>query len=51
MSSISGQVRAEYKTIWKAVHSLAFDPDPEVARMAESVVDEIKGRLHFAHHT
>lgn len=49
MSCINGQVRAEYKTLWKAVHILSTDPDPDVARMAESVIDEIKSRVHFAH--
>lgn len=51
MSSLNGQVRAEYKTLWKAVHILSTDPDPDVARMAESVIDEIKSRVHFTHHT
>lgn len=51
MSSLNGQVRAEYKTLWKAVHILVTDPDLEVARMAESIVDEIKCRVHFAYST
>ena len=51
MSSINGQVRAEYKTIWKAVHILSTDPDSDVSRLAESIIDEIKSRVHFTHHT
>lgn len=45
MSSINGQVRPEYKTIWKAVHALSTDADPDVAGMAETIIDEIKSRM------
>ena len=47
ISSLTGQVRAEYKTIWKAIHMLSNDPHPEVAKMAESIIDDIRQRLHI----
>ena len=45
MSSLNGQIRAEYKTIWKAVHTLSSDPNPDVAHVAEATIDEIRSRV------
>ncbi|RWS11751.1 Regulatory-associated protein of mTOR-like protein [Dinothrombium tinctorium] len=34
-----------YVTIWKALNNLANDPHPDVANMAQTVVDEIKSKI------
>lgn len=44
MSSINGNVRTEYKTLWKAVHILSIDPDPEVARLAVKLIENVRKR-------
>ena len=31
--------------IWKTIHSLSNDPHPEVAKMAEAIIDEVRTRL------
>ena len=45
VSSLTGQVRSEYKTIWRAIHLLSNDPHPEVAKMADAIIDEIRSRV------
>lgn len=46
LSVVSG-IGMGYVNMWKAMYVLASDPYPEVSKMAEAVVDEIKSRLHF----
>lgn len=46
-NSFSG-IGSVYGNIWKAVTTLANDPYPEVANMAQSLVNEVKKRLRHS---
>jgi hypothetical protein len=43
LSSINGgNVRTEYKTLWRAVHTLANDADVEVGQLAVKIIENVR---------